>query len=513
MKLPQLVDYRDAMATPNLSLVDPDLRRGVVKCNPHGLPWPISGGFALTFEVRVGSDRYAVRCFHKDRRHLRERYTEIAGFVDRSGLPSLVKVDYLPDGIRVGSGLFPVVRMCWVEGARLDHWIEDNLSRPADIKRVRQSLTDAVRALRRHDVAHGDLQHGNILVQAGGSIRLVDYDGMYLPPLRDFGSAEQGNRNYQHPDRDHQYDSSLDVFAAAVIDLSLAAVIHDSTLWDQFNQGSGERLLFSADDFADPDSSELFDRLVGVPELAEQAKRLRAACMVSAVDVPAIINGWIAQSIAAGARSKSPGSAPTNVLTATHRTTLLARQGDYVTVIGRVVAVKRMQNGRGGLITFINFGKYWYADFAVVAWDKAGRDLERLYGDPEDLRDQWIAVTGLLSVYQHWNWGDTPQIELDSGRAISVLTATEAQRQLSAATAVSTSTAAQPPWRRPRAGSNQTSTTSATNWDRTTTPSSQSATGGSKDIDDQFGDIDDQLSRLYSSSLFTPEPDLDEPPF
>jgi thiamine kinase-like enzyme len=39
------------------------------------------------------------------------------------------------------------------------------------------------RALNRAGVAHGDLQHGNILV-ANGKPKLIDYDGMYVPALR-----------------------------------------------------------------------------------------------------------------------------------------------------------------------------------------------------------------------------------------------------------------------------------------------------------------------------------------
>lgn len=494
MKLPQLVDYRDAMAMPQLSLLDPMLRRGVPRLSPLGLPSPISGGFALTFDVRVGSDRYAVRCFHKDRLHLGERYTEVANFVRHSRLPFLVEVDYLTDGIRVGSGIFPVVCMRWVEGARLDDWIEDHLVRPAEIERVRRDITSAVHALRRHDAAHGDLQHGNILVQPGGSIRLVDYDGMYLPALRDYGSAEEGNRNYQHPDRGQQYDSSLDVFAAAVIDLSLAAVSHDSTLWKRFNQGSGERLLFSADDFVDPAASELFDRPLRVPALTDPAKRLSAACTAPVTDVAAIIEGKLAPSTTAGARPRTPRAAATNVLTAADRATLLARQGDYVTVIGQVETVARKPDRRGGLITFINFGKYWRGDFTLIAWDRIGRDLERVHGNPEHLQGQWIAVTGLLTVYRNPKRQiNTPQIELDSGRAISVLTAAEAQRKLSTATAASTrtQTSKSRPWMSP----SQTSVTAATGGNQT--PPSPQAPGGMPH------DIDHRLSRLYSSSTFT----------
>ncbi|QLQ08322.1 MAG: hypothetical protein HZY76_21580 [Anaerolineae bacterium] len=55
-----------------------------------------------------------------------------------------------------------------------------------------------MRNLQTHGIAHGDLQHGNVLV-AADELRLIDYDGMYVPPLSGRESHEIGHRNYQHP--------------------------------------------------------------------------------------------------------------------------------------------------------------------------------------------------------------------------------------------------------------------------------------------------------------------------
>ena len=45
--------------------------------------------------------------------------------------------------------------------------------------------------MREHVIAHGDLQHGNIIVQDDGTIRLVDYDGCYVPELAGLKSNEK----------------------------------------------------------------------------------------------------------------------------------------------------------------------------------------------------------------------------------------------------------------------------------------------------------------------------------
>src|SRR5438034_11486371 len=66
-------------------------------------------------------------------------------------------------------------------------------------------------------MAHGDLQHGNILVR-GGSIHLVDYDGMWVPALKGRHATETGHRAYQHPERSEQdYGQEIDRFSVLVI--------------------------------------------------------------------------------------------------------------------------------------------------------------------------------------------------------------------------------------------------------------------------------------------------------
>ena len=58
----------------------------------------------------------------------------------------------------------------------------------------------------RREVAHGDLQHGNVLLVPGASanslaVKLIDYDGMCVPALAGSKSGEVGHPAYQHPQR------------------------------------------------------------------------------------------------------------------------------------------------------------------------------------------------------------------------------------------------------------------------------------------------------------------------
>src|SRR5207244_4291206 len=128
-----------------------------------------------------------------------------------------------------------------------------------------------VRHLEAAQMAHGDLQHGNILVR-GGSIHLVDYDGMWVPALSGRHATEIGHRAYQHPERSEQdYGQEIDRFSALVIYLSLAALARDVTLWERFH--TGDNLIFVREDFLQVGRSAIWQQLrrIGSGEIEELA--------------------------------------------------------------------------------------------------------------------------------------------------------------------------------------------------------------------------------------------------
>ncbi len=71
------------------------------------------------------------------------------------------------------------------------------------IKQMADAWIELVGELRGHGIAHGDLQHGNVMV-VGDRLVLVDYDCMYVPTMisdEDREAWEFGMPGYQHPDR------------------------------------------------------------------------------------------------------------------------------------------------------------------------------------------------------------------------------------------------------------------------------------------------------------------------
>ncbi|MET8142124.1 hypothetical protein ABZU32_17595 [Sphaerisporangium sp. NPDC005288] len=172
--------------------------------------------------------------------------------------------DYQPSGIMVGGQRFPILRMEWVEAISLIRWIEDHLGDQAALLELARRFAELAADLHRAGIAHGDLQHGNLLVATDGALKLVDYDGMYVPALAGLPATERGHRHYQSPHRTGaEFGPELDRFSVWLIYLSLITVALDPTLWQVLHEQDGEHLLLTDEDFANVTASARVTALVG----------------------------------------------------------------------------------------------------------------------------------------------------------------------------------------------------------------------------------------------------------
>ena len=255
-----MTDYREAIQYPSFCFSDPLLVRGVADKDRLGLPKVISGNFALVFPFVCGGKRSAIRVFSTYHPDQEKRYAVIHSYLARHQLPYWVDFVFLRQGLKVNGQWYPLLKMDWVDGEPLNAYIEQHLHDPAAIRSLAHQFTTMISELQRLSIAHGDLQHGNILL-VNGSLKLVDYDSMFVPGLEGLSSHELGHRNYQSPIRtESDFGAHLDRFSAWVIYASLEALASDPTLWRQFGKDR-EGLLFCRDDFLRADSSQVLDAL------------------------------------------------------------------------------------------------------------------------------------------------------------------------------------------------------------------------------------------------------------
>src|SRR5215475_4494519 len=260
MSWPTPQDYNEAVQNPHLSFDDAELKTGKPEVTPLGIPRPISGGFASVYRIQCDKRDWAVRCFLRDYADQQQRYAAISRHLASAKLRYIVGFDFLTQGIKVRGRWRPILKMEWVEGELLNEYIKRQLNNSAGLFSLATNWVAMVKALQSADIAHGDLQHGNVLV-VNGDFRLIDYDGMYVPDLAGQASHEVGHRNYQHPFRTElDFAPHLDNFSAWVIYVSLVALSIDPGLWRRVGAGD-EFILFRKEDFDKPYASNTFSIL------------------------------------------------------------------------------------------------------------------------------------------------------------------------------------------------------------------------------------------------------------
>ena len=297
MTWPEATDFNEAIQNPATCFHDEDLRRGQPTVNALGLPILCSGNFAAVYQITGPDGRaWAVKCFTREVRGLRERYQVISAHLTQARLPFTVDFQYLEKGILIRGQWYAVVKMRWVEGLTLNQFLKDHADKPQILERLAQLWLKLAQQLRRADIGHADLQHGNVLLVPSTktsvlSVRLIDYDGMWVPALADSPSSELGHVNYQHPQRAKQkvWDADLDRFSHLVIYAALRALmVGGSGLWNRYD--NGENLLFREQDLREPATSPLLHELWKLPDpgLHTLVKRLIVATAGSVADIPTL---------------------------------------------------------------------------------------------------------------------------------------------------------------------------------------------------------------------------------
>jgi hypothetical protein len=265
MPWPTPQDYNEAIQNPNFAFADPELKIGHAELDRLGLPRPRTGGFASVYRMQCGQRDWAVRCFLRDFHDQQQLYAAISDHLSRMRVPYTVGFTFLHEGIRVRGQWYPVLKMEWVQGEPLNVYIEKHLGSPNTLLLLASRWVQLVQTLQQAGLAHGDLQHGNVFV-VQGDLRLIDYDGMYVPALSGEVSHEVGHRNYQHPLRsDSDFGPYVDNFSAWVIYVAIIALAVDPRLWQRFG-GGDECLLFRRKDFERPEGSDALHVLQTFPD-------------------------------------------------------------------------------------------------------------------------------------------------------------------------------------------------------------------------------------------------------
>ena len=286
--------YTEVVQNPRWAFKDSLLQSGQVETDRLQLPKPRAGNLAVVYKIDCAGKSWAIKCFTREVPDRQRRYSSISSHLRAVKLPYTVGFEYLPQGIHVSGSWFPLLKMEWVSGDPLIQYVEKHLHESSFLLKLASQWIEMVTALRSARVSHGDLQHGNVIV-VGDQIKLVDYDGMFVPDLLGTPATEHGHPNYQHPGRSSMlFGLNLDNFSSWTVYVSLIALSIDPTLWKLTDAGD-DCLLFRAQDFVLPDTARVFrllatrdQQLRCLVDVYRELLRLRAD-QVPPLDAPKFI--------------------------------------------------------------------------------------------------------------------------------------------------------------------------------------------------------------------------------
>ena len=225
------------------------------------------------FKLKLKDKLYALKCFYTEANERQERLGLIAAYLKQNPSPYFVDFTYLENELWVetandeGQG-YPVVLMEWVEGKTLDNYLEQICTQnntPA-LKNLYFQFSNLAWWLQQQPIAHGDIKHDNLIVTPDGKLKLIDYDGVFVPALRGRKANEMGSPCYQHPKRDaYFFDKNLDNFSLLVLQITLLALQRNPKIFTEHY--NGDSIILKDTDYRNFAQSPIKTILWQLPEV------------------------------------------------------------------------------------------------------------------------------------------------------------------------------------------------------------------------------------------------------
>ena len=260
--MPTIPSIRTSVENKNVLVLDEHAKNGTFRRDARGRLIAYTGGFSVVFPYEASDGtKWAFRCWHSDINNTQRRYELISEAIQKSQLDFLCGFEYIEKGINVEGNIYPTTRMRWIDGVTIKDYICQNKDSKNLLLDLAEDFLKMTSALHRQSLAHGDLQHGNILVDKNHKLFLVDYDSFYCPLLRGEEDTVTGLPDYQHPSRmkNKVVSEKLDYFSELVIYLSILAIAEAPSLIEKYKVADADRLLFSKEDYCDLEHSEIYN--------------------------------------------------------------------------------------------------------------------------------------------------------------------------------------------------------------------------------------------------------------
>ena len=258
--MPTLPSIRTSIENSQSLVIDSFARQGIFRRDKRGRLVAYTGGFSVVYPFEYNNEVWAFRCWHADLGNLRGHFLTLSAALSKLNLPYFCSFTYVDEGIVVEGKKYPTTRMKWIDGKNLKEYICIHKNNKNKLKNLANNFVKMITTLHKYHISHGDLQHGNILIDDNDNLFLIDYDSVYVPELQGEADIIKGLKGYQHPKRGDNLlaNEKVDYFSELIIYLSILAIAEKSSLVEKYQVEDSEQLLFSFEDFKDLENSQVY---------------------------------------------------------------------------------------------------------------------------------------------------------------------------------------------------------------------------------------------------------------
>ena len=231
MQYPLISEYIEAILSSEDNLDKLSNLRPIL--DEYDNPIMSSGNFAVVFKMSDGEKNYAIKCFLKEQKGRKEEYNQICDYMSGIHKKHFVSTSYYEKELFVDTNQteeneFPVLLMDWVDGLGLSEYISRNYDNREKMANLYNNIQDMIEWLLTSHLAHGDLKPDNIIVTADGNIVLIDYDGMFVPPMQGQYSRDLGTPQFQYKCRTiSDFNEYIDDYAGIYLTLIIKLISID----------------------------------------------------------------------------------------------------------------------------------------------------------------------------------------------------------------------------------------------------------------------------------------------
>lgn len=242
-----------------------------------------SGGFCLVFPISDGIEKYAFRVWHTEIEGIKDRLAAISSYFNQHKSQYFVDFDFIVKALRVQTEDsfqdLEAIKMKWIEGKNLIEYIDFIINRTnlsidqckQELQNLANKFFNMVQDLHKISVSHGDLQHGNIMIDEHNNMILVDYDSVYVPSFNGEMQVTSGMAAYQHPSKKGKLEIASetdDYFSERIIYMSLLALAEKPEIWNSLKDSEGVKdeysLIITEKDLENFTDSEIYKVLLSL---------------------------------------------------------------------------------------------------------------------------------------------------------------------------------------------------------------------------------------------------------